>query len=189
MSADYMNFVVCKKCGRSMKRVSPANTSPLIMECKRCGHREWAEIHVPPPWGKDKKRVEYTRVVVYRAKGPAKAKEIQALRNLNEDLGRLPVDEAAKRIGASQSIDLGVFPLKDAQDLLKRAEAWGLEARLEPPEEYSLSLKEKVQQFFEPSGSPVTVGEPGEDTRAIPFGWIVIGGALILAVIVWMLSC
>jgi hypothetical protein len=189
MNADYKNFYVCRKCGGSMKRVSPANTSPLIMECKRCGHREWAEIQVPPPWGIDKKELEYKRVVVYRTEGPKKVKEIRALRKLNEELGRLPADEAAKRIGSSQSIDLGVFPLKDAQSLLKRAEAWGLKARLELPEENPLSLKEKVQQFFEPSGSPVTVGVPGEDTRVIPFGWIVIGGALILGIVVWILAC
>jgi len=172
-----------------MKRVSPADTSPLIMECKRCGHREWAEIQVPPPWGINKKELEYKRVVVYRTEGPAKAKEILALRKLNEELGKLPADEAAKKIASSRSIDLGVFPLKDAQDLLKRAEAWGLKARLELPEENSLGLKEKVQQLFELSGSPVTVGESGEDTKVIPFGWIVIGGALILGIIVWMLAC
>ena len=177
MSTDAENFEVCRKCGGSMERVSPANTSPLIMECQSCGLRQWAEIQIPPPWGIDKKEVEYKRVVVYRAEGPAKAKEIQALRKLNEELGKLPADKAANKIASSQSIDLGVFPLKDAQDLLKRAEAWGLKARLELPEENSLSLKEKVQQLFEPSGSPVTVGAPGEDTRVIPFGWIVIGGA------------
>ncbi len=189
MSADYEDFVVCRQCGGSMERVSPANKSPLIMECQSCGLRQLAEIQVPPPWGIDKKGVEYTRVVVYRVEGPAKAKEIQALRKLNEELGRLPAEKAAKRIGAGQSIDLGVHLLEDAQDLLKRAEAWGLKARLELPKENSLSLKDKVKQLFESFGAPVTVGEPGEDTTVIPFGWIVIGGALIFAVIVWVLSC
>jgi rRNA maturation protein Nop10 len=135
MSNDAEAFEACRKCGGSMKRISPANTSPLIMECKRCGHREWAEIQVPPPWGIDKKEMEYKRVVVHRT------------------------------------------------------EAWGLKARLELPEESSLSLKEKVQQLFEPSGSPVTVGAPGEDTRVIPFGWIFLGGVLILGIIVWILAC
>ena len=37
-----------------MKRVSPENTSPLIMECERCGHQEGAEAQFSPPWPPEK---------------------------------------------------------------------------------------------------------------------------------------
>jgi hypothetical protein len=173
-----------------MKRVSPVDTSPLIMECKKCGHREWAEIQVPPPWSGDDKGVEYKRVVVYRAEGPTQAEEIQALRKLSEELRRLPATEAAQRIGSSQAIDLGIYPVQDAHDILKRAEALGLKAGLERPEEQSKVTDDKRLRLFEPFGAPVTVGEPGEDTSVVPFGWIVIGGAVIIAVIIVLLvSC
>ena len=150
-----------------MERVSEENTSPLIVECQSCGHREWAEAQIPPPWPADNSDVEYRRVVVDRTGDQAQAEEIRALRKLNQELGSLPVKEAAKRIGSSKSIDLGVHRLEDAQELLKRAEAWGLKARLELPEKDS----------------------PGSKDKVMPFRWIVIGGALILAVIVWILSC
>ncbi len=170
-----------------MERVSAENTSPLIAECQHCGHRELAEVHFSPPWPPDKRSVKYTRVVVYKAEGKAEAEEIRELRKLNQELSRLPMNETAKRIGSSQSIDLGVHRLEDAQDLLKRAEAWGLKAMLELPEENSFGHQDK-RRFFEPFGAPVSVGEPGEDTTVIPFVWIVIGGALILVLIVWVLS-
>lgn len=61
------------------------------------------EVHCSPPWPPDKRGVEYARVIVYKADGQAKAEEIRALRKLNQELGRLPVNEAAKRIGLSKS--------------------------------------------------------------------------------------
>lgn len=184
------DFEVCRECGSAMKRVSPVDQSPLIMECQGCGHREWAEIQVPPPWPGDDRSVEYKRVVVYRAGGPAKAEEVRALRKLSAELNRLPMAEAAKRVESCQAVDLGVHPLEDAQDLLKRAEAMGLKAGLEGPDEGSIVSDDKRLRFFEPFGAPVTVGEPGEDTTIIPFGWIVMGGAVIIAVIiVLLLSC
>ena len=158
------DFAICRKCDGTMERVSPENTSPLIVECQSCGHQEWAEIQVPPPWPAGD--MEYRRVVFDRSGDQARAEEIRALRKLNQELGSLPVKEAAKRIGSSKSIDLGVHLLEDAQELLKRAEAWGLKARLELPEKDS----------------------PGSKDKVMPFRWIVIGGALILAVIVWILS-
>ena len=133
------DFEVCKKCGGTMERVSAANMSPLIMECEICGHREWAEIQISPPWPIDKKGTEYARVIVYRTEGPAIAKEIRALRKLNQKIGRLPMHEAAKKIGSSQTIDLGVYRLNDAQDLFKKATAWGLKAMLEIHDENSFA--------------------------------------------------
>jgi hypothetical protein len=173
-----------------MKRVSPVDTSPLIMECKKCGHREWAEIQVPPPWPGNDNGVEYKRVVVYRAEGPGKSEEIQALRKLSEELRRLPVTEAAQRIGYSQTIDLGIYPVQDAQDIIKRAEVLGLKAGLGQPEEQPIDSDDQGLRLIEPFGAPVTVGEPGEDNRVVPFGWIVIGGVVAIAVIiVLLLSC
>ncbi len=108
-----------------MKRVSKKNMSPLIMECQICAHREYAEIQISPNGFFDNKRMEYSRVVVRREGNKVTAEEVRALRKLDQDLGSLPMGEAAKRIGSSQSIDLGVRCLEDAQDLLKKAEALG----------------------------------------------------------------
>lgn len=33
-----------------MKRVSPEDSSPLIVRCEKCGHEESGEIQIPPPW-------------------------------------------------------------------------------------------------------------------------------------------
>ncbi|MCP4289974.1 MAG: hypothetical protein GY792_37100 [Gammaproteobacteria bacterium] len=172
------SFYICKQCGGPMKQVSPPDSSPLIMECRRCHHREYAEILVPPPWSS----VEQTayRLVVHRAEGPAKAPEVRALRKLRQELRNLPVHVAAERIGASTTIDLGTHSTDVAQDLLKQAMALGLKAELVEP---SVSFGE--QQFFEPFGAPATVGEPGEG-QVIPFIWILIG-ALLVAAIVWLL--
>ncbi len=64
-----------------MKQVSSEDVSPLIVECWHCGHREYAEIHVPPPWP-PAESAEY-RVVVNRKEGPAKAEQVRALRKLS----------------------------------------------------------------------------------------------------------
>ena len=169
-----------------MQRVSVEKESPLIMECQTCAHREYAEILISPHGFIDNEGVEYSRVVVRREGEKAKAEEVRALRKLNQELGSLPMNEAAKRIRSSQSIDLGVHRLEDAQDLLKSAEAWGLRARLELTEENSFDHHDR-RRFFKPFGRPVSGGKPGEDATVIPFLWIVIGGALIIAVIVWAL--
>jgi len=140
------DFDICRKCGGTMKRISPENTSPMIMECQSCGHQEWAEIQVPPPWPAGD--MEYRRVVVDRAGDQARAEEIRALRKLNQELGSLPMKEAAKRIGSSKSIDLGVHLLEDAQALLKRAEAFGLKARLERLEKDSPGSKDNMRYLL-----------------------------------------
>ena len=44
------NPELCPRCGGAMARVSPSDTSPLILECGECGHRTFAEIQIPPPW-------------------------------------------------------------------------------------------------------------------------------------------
>jgi len=36
-----------------MLRISEENSSPLIVECRECGHREYAEIQITPPWAPD----------------------------------------------------------------------------------------------------------------------------------------
>jgi hypothetical protein len=43
-------FAECRKCGNKMVRISPVDSSPLIVECQRCGHREYAEVQIPPVW-------------------------------------------------------------------------------------------------------------------------------------------
>ncbi|MFC1813333.1 hypothetical protein ACFL03_11670 [Thermodesulfobacteriota bacterium] len=43
-------FSECIKCGNNMVRVSEENASPLIVKCQKCGHREYAEVQIPPPW-------------------------------------------------------------------------------------------------------------------------------------------
>lgn len=174
-------FEVCKQCGGTMEQVSQKNASPFIVECLDCGHREWAEVHISTPWSPTKKGLEYKRVVVYREKGRATAKEIGALRKLNKDLGGLPMNEAAERIQSSRSIDLGVHQLHHAQGLIKRAKNLGMTAVLEGPE------KQNEGQILGMLGAPVSVGEPGEDTRVIPFIWIAIAVVLSLAIIVWAL--
>ncbi len=136
------------------------------MECRQCGHRKYAEIQPSPPWP-PAESVEY-RLVVHRTKGPAKALEVQALRKISPELRSLPVHVAAERVGTSATIDLGVHSPDDAKDLLKKAEALGLNARLEHPDDYAVDQNER---FFAPFGAPVTVGEPGEG-QVIPFVWI-----------------
>ena len=116
MSAE--DFEVCRKCSGTMKRVSAPNTGPLIVECQSCGHREYAEVQVPPPWPIQKK-----------------------------------------------------------------------EAAPPPREEDASETESKERSRCEPHGTPVTVGNPDEDTVVIPFGWLFIGGAFILAAILWALSC
>ncbi len=180
----YEDFTTCRKCNSTMKRISPEDSSPLVVECKKCGHQEWAEIQVPPPWSGDNKGEAESRVVVYKNAGKIEAKVAMALRKANEDLGSLPVNEAIKRIASSTVIDLGVHELEAAKDLQKRLEILGLKVRLVDPEEHVFEEAEEMESFFESFGAPVTVGKPGEDTIVIPFGWIVLGIVLIVGVIV-----
>ena len=56
MSAE--DFEICRKCGGAMKRLSPEDSSPLIMECEDCKHREYAEIQIVPPWPPRKEKAE-----------------------------------------------------------------------------------------------------------------------------------
>lgn len=41
-----------------MLRVSEENSSPLIVECQKCGHREYAEVQITPPWPPEKSTPE-----------------------------------------------------------------------------------------------------------------------------------
>lgn len=175
------SFYICKQCGGAMKQVSPPDTSPVIMECRRCQHREYAEILVPQPWA-PVVQTEY-RLVVHRTPGPAKAPEVKAFRKLSQELRSLPVHVAAEQIGSNLIIDLGMHSDEDAQALLKQATALGLDASLIGPEGY---ITDQDERLFEPFGSPVSVGDPGEETTVIPFGWILIG-ALLITVVVWLL--
>ena len=43
-------FERCIQCNGEMSKVSAGTSSPLIMVCQRCGHQEYAEVQVPPPW-------------------------------------------------------------------------------------------------------------------------------------------
>ena len=43
-------FVECSKCGNEMIKISPEDSSPLIVECQKCRHREYTEVQVSPPW-------------------------------------------------------------------------------------------------------------------------------------------
>lgn len=169
-----------------MERISDENASPLIVECLNCGHREYAEIHVSPPWDIDQQELKHASVVVFRPEGRITAEQIHALRELNQDLSYLPVKEAATKISSNPSIDLGTHPLKDAQDLVEKARSLGLNARLESSEENSCGKKNKETWKSNASGMPVSVGNP-DDTTVIPFMWVFIGGALVLAVVVWVL--
>jgi len=181
MQAVPPSFYICKQCGGPMKQVSPPDVSPVIVECRRCHHREYAEILVPPPWSP----VEQTayRVIVHRTEGPAKAQEVRAFRKLSQELQSLPVHVAAEQIGSNLIVDLGMHSDEDAQALLKQATALGLDASLIGPDGY---ITDQDERFFESFGAPVSVGEPGEETTVIPFGWILIG-VLLIAAVVWLL--
>lgn len=48
-------FEECRKCRGDMILVSEEKASPLIMECKKCGHQEYAEVQIPPPWPPENK--------------------------------------------------------------------------------------------------------------------------------------
>jgi len=41
---------ICRQCGEVMEPVSPENTSPLVMRCQVCGHEEYREVQIAPPW-------------------------------------------------------------------------------------------------------------------------------------------
>ena len=82
----------------------------------------------------------------------------------------------AEQIGSNLIVDLGVHSEDDTASLLKQATALGLDASLISPEGY---ITDQGERRFEPFGSPVSVGDPGEETTVIPFGWILIGVLLI----------
>lgn len=170
-------------CGGQMKQVSPPDTSPLTMECQKCDHREYAEIQPSPGWTPAEQTVY--RLLVHRTKGPAKAQEVRALRELSPELRSLPMHVAAERISSNLIVDLGMHSAEDAEALLKKARALGLDASLVGPDDYT-EEQQQDGRFFEPFGASVSVGEPREENTVIPFGWILIG-VLLIAVIVWLL--
>ncbi|MFC1606590.1 hypothetical protein ACFL47_01355 [Candidatus Latescibacterota bacterium] len=43
-------FAECRECGNNMIKVSPEDSSPLIVECQKCGLREYVEVQISPPW-------------------------------------------------------------------------------------------------------------------------------------------
>jgi hypothetical protein len=96
-----------------MERISAENQSPQILACASCGHRETAEIQIPPPWK------------------PSKVKSEPH------------------------------FPQPDLHDRLNQSDdRWSR---------------------YDPSGTPVTVGKPGEETKVIPFAWILIAGIVLVS--------
>jgi len=179
-------FETCRKCGAVMQRVSEENQSPVIMACSACAHREHAETQATPEFNFENVEIGCRRVVVCRGSKKTSAKEVRALRSLCADLASLPMTEAIKRIESSKYIDLGVYPSGDAQLLLMRAEALGLKAVLDNPDESSIADLDE-SNLYESSGTPVSVGAPGVDSIVIPYVWIIIFVALILAAIVWLL--
>ena len=122
-----------------MECVSAENTSPLTMACKDCGHSEWAEVQISPPWPINESSTGQTRVVVYKKKGQAKTAVIRALRKLDPELGKLSMDGATKRIGSSPSFDLGIHCLNDARALMNKAKEWGFKVVLENSDSTSIS--------------------------------------------------
>lgn len=169
-----------------MQRISAEGESPLVVECPSCSHREYAEFQISPEGFFDDVEVEYRRVVVVREGKKGRADEVRALRKLKPELGALPITEAAVRIESSRYIDLGVHPIEDARDILERAKAEGLNALLAHPDDDSMVGHVRLG-FFKRFGAPVSIGKSGEDVIIIPFGWILIGIALVLAVILWLL--
>ena len=167
-----------------MERVSKPDTSPLIMACKRCGHREWSETQIPPPW--PAKDTEYVRIVVEITDDDKKVQQIRALRQLDQQLAGLPADKAIKTLASNKTIDLGIHRLDAARQLLEKASALNLKARLAGPEE-DLPDDQVGRKLIEPFGAPVSVGKPGEEAAVIPFLRIVIGVILIGAVVAWIM--
>ena len=42
---------------------------------------------------------------------------------------------------------------------------------------------------YDPSGTPVTVGNQDEETKVIPFGWILIAGLILVCGVILVISC
>jgi DNA-directed RNA polymerase subunit M/transcription elongation factor TFIIS len=42
------DFTTCRKCNAMMQQISAKNQSPLIMQCRQCGYKEYAEIQISP---------------------------------------------------------------------------------------------------------------------------------------------
>jgi len=180
-------FETCRKCGAVMQRVSEENESPLIMECRDCSHREHAEVQISPDDFFDNNEPEYRRVLVYREDDKTNAKEVRGLRKLIPELGGLPMTAAIKRIEESRHIDLGFHSLDDAQELIQQVESLGLTVLVLPQDETPIDDQDNSYRLFEPFGAPVSVGEPGVDSIVIPFVWILIAAALVVALLVWLL--
>lgn len=179
----YNNFLTCRQCKGLMHQVSPPDQSPLIMECRACGHQEQAEIHIGPEGFFAGQELEYRRVLIYRQGEKATAAEVQAIRKLVPELGRLPMHEAVRRIEEGPCIDLGFHPLEEARTLVEEVAAHGLDVRLVPTEE-DRDMEQNRQRFFGPFGAPVSVGEPGQDTLILPFGLLALLVVILLIVLV-----
>ena len=119
---DY--FEKCRECGEEMVRISSVDTSPLIVECKVCSHREYAEVNIAPPWP------------------PVE----------DDDL---PVEDEYK-----QEKGFSKYLRKSTED-------------------------------YDSSGTPVSIGIPGEKVKVIPFGWILLSliGISIVVFILVLLCC
>ena len=173
----------CRQCGGEMQTVSKENASPLVVQCQACGHREYAEVQFPGPDFPPIPEVEYRHVLVYRNGEKASAAEIQALRKLNRKMAGLPMHQAVKRIGRSKCIDLGVYLLDEALVVLNNAQSQGLRVGLTSPDEPVEWGDGDEKEFF---SAPVTVGQPDEDVRIIPFPWILIGAVVVISVLIWV---
>lgn len=64
-------FETCRQCSGIMQRVSAENENPLIVECRICVLREYAEFLISPDIFTDDKEVEFWRMVVCREGGKA----------------------------------------------------------------------------------------------------------------------
>ncbi len=71
------------------------------------------------------------RLLIHRTKGPAKALEVRALRELSPELRNLPAHVAAEKIGTNLIVDLGMYSAEDAEALLNKARALGLDSSRE----------------------------------------------------------
>lgn len=168
-----------------MQRVTGENQSPLIVECRLCSHREYAEINISPEHFFDCVKPERRRLMVKRKGNKTLVEEVRALRSLHKKFEEMPMNKAVMEVRQSQIIDLGEYYIDEALKLQERAESLGLMTFLISPEEEMLTPQEK-QGFCDSWGTPVTVGKPGEQTTVIPFGWIVIG-VFIFLIILWVI--
>lgn len=187
---NYDHFVICKMCQTKLVCISLPDTSPVIMECPKCGHREYAEILLSPPWPPVSDKELNNRILIHRKVGPASAHELKALRQLHPDFKSLTIDDLKEMISTLKVIDMGVFYKDDAQKLIAKSQQLGLQATLEQVEiPFSISDHEDTNKthFWENFGAPVSVGDPESDEQIIPFVWIIVILCMILLILYWFL--